>query len=196
MLLSRVAISSMPGVSTLPAMTTMSAVRISPPVLSVAFTPAVIVLLRLRPESWLPRRRNIPLQIRLYLLHLQTERPLHLKNFAALVARNQRGSHAFFARASRTAHTMNKVLSNFRQIVVDDVHDVLHVNSARSHVRRHQNLITPLLESRQRGVALRLRAVAVNLRYRKSIVAQVRCDPLRAAFRAGKHQHAAGLFRQ
>ena len=80
MLLSRVAISSMPGVSTLPAMTTMSAVRLPPPAVSTVLTPAVIVLLRLRPESWLPRRRNIPLQIRLYLLHLQTERPLHLKN--------------------------------------------------------------------------------------------------------------------
>src|SRR6266705_6510671 len=154
MLLSRVAISSMPGMSTLPAMTTVSAVRISSPVLSVAFTPPVIVFLRLRFEPWLAWRRNIPLQIRLHLLHLQTERPLHLKNFAALIASNQRGSHAFFARASRTAHTMNKVLSNFRQIVIDDVNDVLHVNSARSHVRRHQNLIASLLESRQRGIAL------------------------------------------
>src|SRR5882757_5223901 len=110
MLLSRVAISSMPGMSTL------SAVRLSSPVLSVAFTPPVIVFLRLRLEPRLPRWSNIPLQIRLHLLHLQTERPLHLKDFAALIARNQRGSHAFFARAARTAHTMNKVFRNFRQI--------------------------------------------------------------------------------
>ena len=130
MLLSRVAISSVPGVSALPAVSTMSAVRISPPMLSTVFTPPVIIFLRLRLKSWLPRRRNIPLQIRLHAFHLQTERPLHLKNFAALIASNQRGSHAFFARAARTAHTMNKVFRNFRQIIIDDVHDVLHVNSA------------------------------------------------------------------
>ena len=107
MLLSRVAVSSMSGVSTLPAMTTVSAVptalmKRSSPVLSVALTPRVVIFLRLRLEPRLPRRRNIPLQIRLHLLHLQSERPLHLENFAALIARNQRGSHAFFARASRS----------------------------------------------------------------------------------------------
>src|SRR5579859_5079380 len=146
---SRVTLSSMPGVSALPAVPRVSAVRRSPSTLSVAFLPPVIVFLRLRLESRLPRWRNIPLQIRLHLFHLQTEPPLHLKNFAALIARNQRGSHAFFARASRPAHAMNKIFRNLRQIVINHVNDVLHVNSARSHVCRHQNLVATLLESRQ-----------------------------------------------
>src|SRR6267143_1622470 len=50
----------------------------------------------------------------------------------------------------------------FGKIVVDDVRDVLHVNPARSQVRRHQHAVAPLLESRQRRSALRLRAVAMN----------------------------------
>src|SRR5215471_11679633 len=149
-------------------------------------------LYKLRPRL----RGNIWLNFRLNLFHLQPERPLHLKNFAALVPRNQGGRYAFFARAASASHAMNEILRNFWQIVVDDMHDVLHVNSARSHIRRHQNLIASLLESCQSGIALRLRAVSMNLRRCKSVIHQIRRDPLRLSLCSRKNKHPACLARQ
>src|SRR5262249_28775425 len=130
------------------AMPTVTLMKTSPPARPTMFSVPKIFFLRLGAKSRLTWRRNVPLQIRLHLLHLQTERPLHLKNLPPLVARNQCGGHAFLARAPRTADAMNKVLCNLRQIVVDDVHDVLHMDAARCHVRSDQDLIASLLESR------------------------------------------------
>src|SRR5215813_5380312 len=185
-----------PTMIALTAVSTVSTVRMSPPMSAISSASELFILLQFRTKSRFPRRSNVPLQIRLHPFHLQTELPFHLKDFTALIARNQGRRHAFFSRAARTAHAMNKILSNLRQVVIDDVNDVLHMNSSRSHVRRHQYLIAALLESGQRRIALRLRTVAVNLRCRKSIVVQVRRDSLRSALRAGKDQHTAGLFRQ
>src|ERR1051325_786035 len=114
--------SGMPGVS---------AVRTPPPALRAISIPSMIFFHRLRPESWLPRWRHVRRYFRLHALHLQPQRAFHLENLSALVPRNQSRSHAFFARAACPAHAMNKVLRNLRQIVVDDVHNVLHVDAAR-----------------------------------------------------------------
>src|SRR5258707_9946313 len=65
---------------------------------------------------------------------------------------------------SRAANSVNEVLGYFRQIVVDDVGDVLHVDSARGEVGRHQDAVAPLLKAGQRRGALRLRAITVNHR--------------------------------
>jgi len=59
---------------------------------------------------------------------------------------------------------MNEVLRNFRQIVVEHMRDVLYVYAARRYIRRHQNLVPPLLKTCQRRIALRLRTPAVNHR--------------------------------
>src|SRR5215475_333549 len=193
---------AMRAMAALPTMTTVAAMptavmEMSPPMLSaVPSTRETFVLLRLGTKSRFPGRCNVPLQIRLHAFHLQTERPLQLKNFPALIASNQRGRHAFFARAACAAHAVDEILRDFRQIVVDDVHDVLHVNPARSHVGCHKDLIASLLESRQSRISLRLRTVAVNLRRCKSVVVQVRRDPLRLPLRSRKYQHSASFFRQ
>src|SRR5258707_13702122 len=63
---------------------------------------------------------------------------------------------------SRAANSVNEVLGYFRQIVVDDVGDVLNVDSARGEVGRHQDAVAPLLKAGQRRGALRLRTITVN----------------------------------
>src|SRR5713226_10316760 len=100
-------------------------------------------------------------------LHLDPERTLQLEQFRALLLHEECGGNAMSAVASRAPDAMDKILRDFREIVVDDLRDVLHVNSARRQIRRHQHAEAPLLESRERRGALRLRAVAVNHCYRK-----------------------------
>ena len=50
---------------------------------------------------------------------------------------------------------MDKVFSDFGQVIVDDVCDVLNVNAAGGQIRGYQNPESSLLESGQRGVPLR-----------------------------------------
>jgi hypothetical protein len=66
-----------------------------------------------------------------------------------------------------------KVFRDFGQIVVDDMRDVLHVNTARSQVGRDQDAIASLLKPGKCGGSLRLRAVAVNHSRRKSFAIQI-----------------------
>ena len=51
--------------------------------------------------------------------------------------------------ASGAANAMDEVFGDFGQVVVDDVGDVLHVNSARGDVGGDQDAITSLLEAGQ-----------------------------------------------
>src|SRR5690349_24520921 len=95
-------------------------------------------------------------------LHLDTERVFQLEQFGALLFHEERGGHAVAAIASGSPDAVNEILSHFRQIVIDDVRDVLHVNPARSQVRSHQHAEAALLKSRQRSCPLRLRAVTMN----------------------------------
>ena len=72
-----------------------------------------------------------------------------------------------------------KSSGKLRQVVVDHVRDVLHVNSTRSQVGRDQNPHPALLKRGQRCRTLRLRTIAVNHRSRIALAAQ----PLRQTFR-------------
>src|SRR4029077_8021015 len=96
--------------------------------------------------------------------------------------------------ASGAADAVDKVLGYFRQVVVDDVGDVLHVDSTRSKVRGHQNAVTPLLKAGQCAGALRLRAVAVNHRGMNALAVQVLGDSLGAALGARENEASAALF--
>src|SRR6266850_3792829 len=94
--------------------------------------------------------------IRPHPLDLDAQRTLELEEFRSLLLHIECRSHAVAAVASGAADAMDEVFRHFGQIVIDDVRDILHVNSARSKIRRHQHTEAPLLESRQRRSALRL----------------------------------------
>ena len=51
---------------------------------------------------------------------------------------------------------MDEFLRNLWQVVVDDVRNVVHANSARSYVGRHQHLELAFLKSVEGASALRL----------------------------------------
>src|SRR5438552_8169802 len=89
-------------------------------------------------------------------LHLDTERAFQLEQFGALLLHEERGGHTVAAVASRSPHAVDEILRHFRQVVVDDVRDVLHVNPARSEVRGHEHAEAALLKPCQRRGPLRL----------------------------------------
>src|SRR5579871_3211707 len=91
---------------------------------------------------------------------------------------------------------MDKALGVSRQIVVDDVGDVLHVDSAGSHIRSHKDAKVSASKSSQRRVALRLRPVTVNHRRGKSLTNQIIGKALGAALGAGKNQTLARFLRE
>jgi hypothetical protein len=89
---------------------------------------------------------------------------------------------------ARPANAVNEVFRHLRQIVVDHVSHVIAVQASRRDVGCDQHLIAAFLKSAQRGVALRLRAIAVNHGRRKAIALQFLGQPLRAALGAGEDQ--------
>ena len=103
-------------------------------------------------------------------------------------AGNQRRRAALRSGAAGAADAVNEVLGHLRQVVVDDVGDVVDVQAARSDVGRHQHLEAAFLKSAQGFVTLRLRAVAVNHRGIEALARQFPGEPLRAALGAREDQ--------
>jgi len=94
---------------------------------------------------------------------------------------------------SGSPDAVNEIFRHFREIVVDDMRDVLHVNSARSQVGRHQHAEASLLEPCEGRGALRLRAVAMNHGGREALAIQALGNALGAPLGPRKHQ-ALSLF--
>src|SRR6267378_3521603 len=94
--------------------------------------------------------------VRTHPLDLDAQRAFELEELRSLLFHVEGRSHAVATVAAGAADAMDEVFRHFRQIVIDDVRDILHVNPARSQVRRHQHAEPPLLESRQCRSALRL----------------------------------------
>src|SRR6266481_4184863 len=123
--------------------------------------------------------------------HFDTEGAFELEKVGALVLDEKRRGHATTTCAAGTANTVNEVFRHFRQIVVDDVDDVLHVNTAGSQVRGNENAEAATLEPFQGSAALRLRAIAVDHRGVDAIAIQALGDAFGAAFGAREDQAAA-----
>ncbi len=83
---------------------------------------------------------------------------------------------------------MDEVLGNLRQVVVDDVRDVLHVNAARGHVGSYQHLEASGVESAERAGSLRLGAIAVNHRRGEAVANQALGQTFRTALGAREDQ--------
>ena len=75
------------------------------------------------------------------------KRPLQLEKLRSLFSGEQRGGNAVSASTSGSPNAVDEILRHFRQIVVDDVHDVLHVDPARSQIGGHQDAKPALLEA-------------------------------------------------
>src|SRR5690348_261660 len=76
-----------------------------------------------------PFRLGVP---RPRVLHVNAERPLQVLQVRSLALREECGSTPMFTQPPRAAHAMDEALGRFGQIIVDDVDDLLDVDTPRS----------------------------------------------------------------
>jgi hypothetical protein len=89
-------------------------------------------------------------------VNLQAQRALELENVGALVAGEESGRYAVLTCAAGAANAMDEIFGELREIVVDDVSDVVDVDAARGDVGGDENVIATLLKASEGGGALGL----------------------------------------
>ena len=97
-------------------------------------------------------------------LHLNRKRPLDPANFAAFGWPNKRGGYSARRSTSCATYTMHEVFSRLGHVEVDNVRYVRHIDAASGHIGRNEYPVSAFSETAQRGTALRLRAITMNLR--------------------------------
>src|SRR5450759_3386359 len=90
---------------------------------------------------------------------------LDLTELAFLFSRDEGEGFTGHLGARGAADAMDVVIRRQRHVEVDDVAELLDVDTARGDVGRDEHAVRSVLESGERVGALRLRAVAVNARY-------------------------------
>ena len=88
---------------------------------------------------------------------------------------------------------MDVVVRHVRHVEVHDVRKRFDVDAARGDVGCHEDPVLARLESRERVLALRLAAVAVNSRNAKFATFQLLIQPVRAVLGAGEHDCVGDL---
>ena len=101
---------------------------------------------------------------------------------ASVVARPGRSS------ASGTADAVDEVFGHFGDVIVDDVGDVITMQSAGRDVGGDEHLEAAFLKSAEGAVALRLRAIAVNHGGGEAVAGQFLGEALGAALGAGEDE--------
>ena len=99
-----------------------------------------------------------------------------------------------FAVTAGASNPVDKVFRDFRQIVIDDVNDVLDVNASGGQVSRDQDTIAAALKAGQRGGTLRLGTVTVNHGGGNALMIEVSGDALRTALGSGEDQATASFI--
>ena len=127
-------------------------------------------------------------------LNLDAQGTLESEQFSPLIDPEESGSEALRAGAAGASHAMDEILGHLGEIVVDDVSDILDVNTARGQVGGDEDPEAALLKACKCRGSLRLRAVAVNLGGGKAVVIEAFRDALGATLGAGEDQAAAGFF--
>ena len=79
---------------------------------------------------------------------------LQLEEIGALFPQEESGGDAAFSRPACAADAMNEVFGDVRQIIVDDVGNVLDVDAAGCDVGGDEYAILPALEAGEGGGAL------------------------------------------
>ena len=126
--------------------------------------------------------------VHLHAFDAQFQGALDVAEFDDFDSGSQRGSAAGQSSAPGTADAMDEVFSDFGDVIVDDVGDVITVQSAGGDVGGDQYLEAAFLESAEGAVALRLRAVAVNHGGGEAVAGKVLGEALGAALGAGEDE--------
>ncbi len=123
------------------------------------------------------------------LLDLELGQLLDLGEARLFLGRDQRGGFALLAGAAGAADAMHVVLGDARQLVVDDVGQVVDVEAARRDVGGDQHAHRAGLEGCQRLAAVLLALVAVDRGGVDAFALEPGGQPRGAELGADEHQH-------
>ena len=87
---------------------------------------------------------------------------------------------------------MNVILNLLGEIVVDDIHDILHVQPSTGHIRGNKDQATALLELIQSPVTLLLSLVTMNGQGGHALGSQSALKLISASLSVSEHNHLAG----
>ena len=100
-------------------------------------------------------------------------------------------------RTPRPSDTMYVAIRLQRQVVIDNVRDILHINSTRSHIGCNKHTYGTCFKPLEGLFTLPLRFIAVNGRTRNVFFPQLLAHAIRPKFRLCKDQHTlAGVVLQ
>src|SRR5581483_10623840 len=126
-------------------------------------------------------------------LHFQSQCAFQHSELGSVLMCDEHRRHSCRADASGAADAVNQVLGQLRQLVIDYVGYVVHVNAARGHISGNEDWNGSILESRQSCITLRLRAVPVQRACAESLLLKLARESVGATLGAHKNQ-AAALF--
>lgn len=134
--------------------------------------------------------------VRLQTFDPYAERAFERDKLAALIHAEKRGSEALGTGAAGTSDPVDEILRHVRQIVVDDLRNVVDVNPARGQIGGHEDAMAPLLETGERRGSLGLRAVAMDRRGGKAFAIQAQSEAFGSPLRAREYQAASFVLRE
>jgi hypothetical protein len=121
-------------------------------------------------------------------LQRRPECPLNRGHHGGIVVRDEGEGHPGSGGTTGAANAMHIGVDARRHIVVNDVRNVPHIETACRKVGRHQDLERATPEAVQGRLALGLRQVALQRCGAVARLCQMVCDTLRLMLRACKHQ--------
>ncbi len=111
----------------------------------------------------------------------------------ALLAGHQRDAGSVAPRAAGATHAVNVGVAVLGGVEVDDVRDVVHVDSACRHVGGDQRVDRAGVEARERLLTLGLRAIAVDRQGVHAVTGQALHEPVGAALGAHEDERATAV---
>lgn len=116
------------------------------------------------------------------------EQIVQIARDGAIVLVDEADGHAGVSSAPRASDSVDVVLDVLRRVVIDHQRHVGNVQSARGHVRRHQDLHAVELERAERVLAVGLGAVAVDGRGLEVLRGEIALQNVRLALRLHEDQ--------
>ena len=125
--------------------------------------------------------------------NLNSELALELEEIRALFPQKERGCNAAFSGAACASDAMDEIFGDVGKIIIDDVSNVLDVDTASGDVGGDEDAILPALKTGEGGGSLRLRAVAMNHGCVDALAVEALGDAFSAALRARENKAAAAF---
>jgi hypothetical protein len=117
------------------------------------------------------------------------EKPLKGGYLIDIVTRHKGERIPVFVNSSGTADSVDIVIRACRHIVIDDVGNAQHIDTAGGDIGRHQDLDRAVTETFQRGLAAVLGKIALQRGHLIAGSSQLLCHAFGSVFGTGEDKH-------